>query len=150
MNGRAGDPRVSCDFTCIKHASSSMVDYVLCKHAMLQCIREFCVCEPILLTDQCAVSVTLCCSAYFKHNDDNVIQRYEENDLESVLLSYKWNSDNRAEFLNNIRSEQYQNQLQLINNDMKGARVTVDIDKNLDQFYDIIHGVCKPLLKQRM
>ena len=55
-------------------------------------------------------------------------------------------SDNRAEFLNNIRSEQYQNQLQLINNDRKGARVTVDIDKNLDQFYDIIHGVCKPLL----
>ena len=84
MNGRAGDPRVSCDCTC------SMVDYVLCKHDMLQCIRELCVCEPILLTDQCAVSVTLCCSAYLKHNDDNVIQRYEENDLESVLLSYKW------------------------------------------------------------
>ena len=67
-----------------------------------------------------------------------------------MLLSYKWNSDNRAEFLNNIRSEQYQNQLQLINNDRKGARVTVDIDKNLDQFNDILHGVCKPLFKKNV
>jgi len=31
---------------------------------------------------------------------------------------------------------------------MKDAQSTVDIDNNLDQFYDIIHGVCKPLFKK--
>ena len=55
MNGRAEDPRVACDFTCIKHAGSSMVDYVLCKHELLQYIRELCVCQPTILTDHCVV-----------------------------------------------------------------------------------------------
>ena len=31
---------------------------------------------------------------------------------------------------------------------MKDARSTVDIDKNLDQLYGIIHGVCKLLFKK--
>jgi len=56
------------------------------------------------------------------------MQSYEENDLESVLFSYKWNNDNRAEFLNNIGREQFQNQLHLITNDMKEARSTAYID----------------------
>ena len=78
-----------------------------------------CVCEPTRLTEHCAVSFTLCCSKELQSNDDNVNQNDEENDLESVLFSYKWNNDNRAEVLNNISREQYQNRLQLINNDMK-------------------------------
>jgi len=81
---------------------------------------------------------SLCCGAESQSNGDNVNQSYEETDLESVLLSYKWNNDNRAEFLNNIGREQFQNRLQLISNDMKDARSTVDIDNNLDQFYDIM------------
>ena len=52
------------------------------------------------------------------------------------------NFDNRAELLDKISREQFQNQLQLISNDMKDAPSTVDIDTNLDHFYDIIHGVC--------
>ena len=70
--------------------------------------------------------------------------------LYCVLFSYKWNSDNKAEFLNNISSEQYQNHLHIITNDMKDARSTVDIDNILDQFYDIIHGVSKPLFKKKV
>ena len=38
--------------------------------------------------------------------------------------------------------EPFQNELQLINNDINDARSTVDIDTNLDKFNDIIHGVC--------
>ena len=69
---------------------------------------------------------------------------FQTNEKKSV------NFDNRAELLDKISREQFQNQLQLISNDMKDAPSTVDIDTNLDHFYDIIHGVCKPLLKQRM
>ena len=89
MNGRAVHPRVSCDVTCIKHAGSTMVYYVLYKHELLQYIRELCVCQPTILTDHCAVSFTLCCGAESQSNGDNVNQSYEENDHESVLLSYK-------------------------------------------------------------
>ena len=71
MNGRTGDPRVSCELKCIKNAGSSIVDYVLCKHDMLQCIREFCVCQPTILTDHCVVSFTLCCGAELQSNGDN-------------------------------------------------------------------------------
>ena len=61
---------------------------------------------------------------------------FQTNEQKSV------NFDNRAELLDKISREQFQNQLQLISNDMKDARSTVDIDTNLDHFYDIIHGVC--------
>ena len=71
---------------------------------------------------------SLCCGEESQSNGDNVNQSYEETDLESVLLSYKWNNDNRAEFLNNIGREQFQNQLHLITNDMKEARSTAYID----------------------
>ena len=61
---------------------------------------------------------------------------FQTNEKKSV------NFDNRAELLDKISREQFQNQLQLISNDMKDAPSTVDIDTNLDHFYDIIHGVC--------
>ena len=37
MNGRAGDPRVSCEFTCIKHAGSTMVD-MKCYSIFVSCV----------------------------------------------------------------------------------------------------------------
>ena len=59
LNGRSGSNNNVGEFTCIKHAHCSTVDYVLCKQDFMDVFNSLHINLPNIISDHCAIQFSL-------------------------------------------------------------------------------------------
>ena len=96
MNGRKDKDLNIGKYTFVNNRGCSVVDYLLCKSKMCDCIDSFEVDCPNIVSDHCLISVS-----FIFHKNEKVLsdERYIDEEFESVNYKYVWNDDLKDEYI---------------------------------------------------
>ena len=100
LNGRANSERgnISDGFTCFKYNGSSTVDYTVAECSILKYIKHFSMLEKQVDSDHSPLSFTL--------EIETDINDPRKSDQYNTLEYYKWDPNNKFDFINSIESDQ--------------------------------------------
>lgn len=143
MNGRFGDPHGK--FTCVKHAGSSTVDYVLCKCEIMKLFKSFEIEDPNILSDHCIINFSI--KTEISELNDIRPETPNENH-ERIEFAYKWNDDMKHAFLESLSHESNQLIFNHLRNELESVSNPEEIDICLTNFNNAFNGVCDPFFRQ--
>ena len=142
-NGRLGDDRNIGKFTFIGSSGRSVVDYVITSPSMFDAIKKIRVCESNILSDHCLLEFSL-----FRNINIYTTQREETEPSERQHKNCAWDDVKKDQFMFNVNG--VENQFLDLTENVTQARESVDIDRNIDSFLNVMENVCDPLFAKKI
>ena len=142
-NGRLGDDRNIGKFTFTGSSGRSVVDYVITIPSMFDAIKKFRVCEPNILSDHCVLEFSL-----FRNINIYTMQREETEPSERQHKKCAWDDVKKDQFMFNVNG--VENQFLDLTENVTQARESVDTDRNIDSFLNVMENVCDPLFAKKI
>jgi len=99
------------EFTCIKHADCSSVDYVLCKQEFMDVFNSFHKNLPNILSDQCAIQFSLNYLSDNPISNINIEEEINAQPHDCVDFCYKWDNSKTDIFIISISNVNVQSEL---------------------------------------
>ena len=139
-NGRVCEDRDVGSFTFVSSRGSSLVDYCIVNPELLSDFTSFYGHDPNIISDHCLIEFSLIL---------NVARHVFDDDIDEAAFSYyKWKSNHKEKYVNNISSEHFQEQLNALIDTVDDATCANDIDVSISAFSDLMHSICEPLFTQ--
>ena len=139
-NGRVCEDKNIGSFTFVGSRGSSLVDYCIVNPELLLDFTSFYVHDPNIISDHCLIEFSLVSTV--------VRQVLDGNAEDASFSNYKWKSSCKDEYINNISTEYFQEQLDTLVDVVDDASCANDIDVSISAFSDLMHKVCDPLFAQ--
>ena len=136
-NGRVCEDKNFGAFTFVGSRGSSLVDYCIVNPDLLPVFTSFYVHDPNIISDHCLIEFSLVSTFVRQISDDKAD--------EASFSYYKWKSNNKDEYINNISTEYFQERLNVLIDAVDDASSTNDIDVSISAFSDLMYKVCDPL-----
>ena len=105
-----------------------------------QILLLFNVHDPNIISDHCLIEFSLVSTV--------VRQVLDGNAEDASFSNYKWKSSFKDEYINNISTEYFQEQLKTLVDVVDDASCANDIDVSISAFSDLMHNVCDALFAQ--
>lgn len=149
VNGRIAEDAGIGKCTYVGARGTSLIDYVIADPELFKYFSSFRVEDPNILSDHCMVNFMLCfdmSKLEFDESDSNI----DEEDIISYPCKgkYIWDSNMADVFLDNLQSENIQEQLTTINDRINQANSFGEIDNTVESFVSIFKSVSEPFYKE--
>ena len=136
VNGRVKADATVGEYTCVNPNGSSVVDYILCTANDFQLIHDFDVGIPTLYSDHNIIAVKIICNDSEYASLDNCTANSKDYKL-------KWNDVDKDLYINQISSEETEEKIVEMFNDVGNCRESVEMLVN--NFTSLIGDIANPL-----
>lgn len=135
-NGRVCEDKNIGSFTFVGSRGSSLVDYCIVNPKLLSDFTSFYVHDPNIISDHRLIEFSI---------DSNVVrQEVDDNNDATSFSYYKWKSNHKEEYINNISIEQFREKLNNLIDNVDEANCANDIDVSISAFSNLMYTVCDP------
>jgi len=151
INGRVGDDAGVGKYTFNGFQGKSVVDYVITSQTLMSSFQSFVVDEPNIFSDHCLISFSFK-NGISSNPDGSVRDENNNRDSQGSKLSYmyKWDSAKANAYKCNLNKEETVSSLDCLIRSLNNLNEANDIDKNLEEFSDIINKVCDPIFGKKV
>ena len=148
LNGRISEDKNIGKYTFVNSNGSSVIDYVLCKHAMFRNIAFFSVDDPNILSDHCLVKF----SAVF--NTDRDVHRIPAEHFckcsssnDKITCKYVWDNDKKQCYIQELNSNDCKMKIDDLLETLHSCNTSQHLDTCLEKFENVFKDAAQSCLK---
>ena len=119
------------EFTCIKHAHCSTVDYVLCKQDFMDVFNSLHINLPNIISDHCAIQFSL---NYLSDNNIskiNIEEEFNDQTQDCGFFGYKWDHSKTDIFIISISNVNVQSELDSLATHLEELETNHELDNKV-------------------